>query len=122
MQPYRHSSSPLPFLDESIQDRFITTLLRKLSALEEALSNQIQHIKEKDIVQVPLRDPVLFLARLLQFDLGFPGAWTQGMKDVGDQVIDIVLRLALLHGGGPMTDPVAFPLILDTAFYVFDGT
>ncbi|THH04935.1 hypothetical protein EW145_g5157 [Phellinidium pouzarii] len=120
MQPYRHLPSPLPSLDGTVQDKFIISLLRKFSALEEALRSQTQRIKEKDNVQVPLRDPVLFLARLLQFDLGFPGAWTQVMKDVGDQVIEVVLRLALLHGGGLMTDPVAFPLILDTAFYVFD--
>ncbi|KAI5116750.1 hypothetical protein M0805_001608 [Coniferiporia weirii] len=122
MQPFRHNPSPLPPLEESVQDRFISSLFNKLTALEGAIRDQSQYksLKERGCTHVSLTDPVLFLARLLQFDLGFPGVWTQKTKDMGESIMDIVMRLALLHGGDLLIDPVAFPLLLDTAFYFFD--
>ena len=64
---------------------------------------------------------MIFLARLIQFDLGFPEAWTPTFKDIRSNMLDVVLKLAILHGGGYIVDPIAFTLLLDTAFYIFDG-
>lgn len=120
MQPFRHSSTPLPSLDQEIQDFLVANLSTKLSALEALIRNRIQDDKERHRVSALLTDAVLFLARLLQFDLGFPGAWTKAMKDAASRFTETMLRLAITHGG-PLTNPVAFTLLLDTACYIFDG-
>lgn len=115
--PFKHSPATLPPLEHAIQDSFIASLSIKLSALVNTIRDQIEAGNRN---LIGLTDPVLFLARLLQFDLGFPGVWTQKVKDMGVLLMTTILRLAVIHGG-PMLNPVAFPLLMDTAFYIFDG-
>ncbi|KAH8119597.1 hypothetical protein DFH11DRAFT_1501865 [Phellopilus nigrolimitatus] len=120
MRPFRHLPAQLPTLEESVQNKLIASIFRKMLSLEGAVRDRAKNDKENMASLASLTNPVLFTARLLQFDLGFPGAWSQKMKNTGDQMVNVVLRLASLHGGGLMTNPVAFLLLLDTAFYVFD--
>lgn len=79
------------------------------------------HSHDNRALCISLINPTLFLARLLQFDLGFPGVWTQNMKNIADNVLELMLRLTLLYGGDYLINPVAFTLLLDTVFYIFDG-
>ena len=121
MQPFRSPSHALPSIEEDIQGKLITSLFEKLSALEAELRKDATRDDGLYTPRNDMTEPVLFLARLLQFDLGFPGIWTQKTKEVGDKLLATVFRLALLHGGEYLDDPVAFPLLMDTAFYLFDG-
>lgn len=120
MLPFRSSTS-LPCLAEDIQDFFISCLTEKLRKLENMLRSRIHENREFKSLANSLVNPIFFLARLLQFDLGFPGVWTQNMKNIGIDILNLVLRLTLLYGGDHLTNPVAFTLLLDTAFYIFDG-
>ena len=43
------------------------------------------------------------------------------MVDIGDDLLSSAFELALIHGQGIMTSPIAFTLLLDTVFYIFDG-
>lgn len=121
MQPFRSPGDNLPSIEEGIQGRLIDAVFNKLSALETEMRKDAAENLGKLAAHSELTEPVLFLARLLQFDLGFPGIWTQRTREVGDKILNVVYKLAILHGGEYLDDPVAFSLLLDTAFYLFDG-
>ena len=69
-----------------------------------------------------LIDSVFFSARLLHFVMEFSNVWTEKMTERGEQLLNVVLRLAMMFGEGRFTDTVAFPLLLDTVFYILDGS
>ncbi|KAL5506968.1 SRB8 [Sanghuangporus vaninii] len=115
MRPFRNDSTALPTLEQPIQDSFVSCLSVKFQSLE----NIAQGCGANYHDLIPLTDTTLFLARLLQFDLGFPGSWTQTMKDTAHRFLSNMLRLAIYFGGS-LSNPVAFSLLLDTAFYIFD--
>ncbi|EGO25090.1 hypothetical protein SERLADRAFT_368519 [Serpula lacrymans var. lacrymans S7.9] len=63
---------------------------------------------------------LVFLARLLQFDLGFAGMWTSKFREAASNLCTTLFRLVLLHASGPFFGLVAYPLLLDTLFYLID--
>ena len=135
-------SESAPRLDADVQNEFMPKLLAKLKLLE---SSVLKYAEETELGfgrRPPMTSSILFMARLVQFDLGFEGIWTDQTREVGSQLLLVILRLAsvsrLLHilnlfedprlnrttqlyGGSVTTDSVAFSMLLDTAFYIFDG-
>ncbi|KIK91304.1 hypothetical protein PAXRUDRAFT_830959 [Paxillus rubicundulus Ve08.2h10] len=67
-----------------------------------------------------LTQSVIFLARLLQFNLGFSGPWTTTFREQYETVSLVLFRLALTHASGSYLDEVAFPLLIDTLYFVID--
>ena len=97
MEPFRSPSFQYPSqgstavlsVDESVQSRLMPKVLRKLRLCEENL----RKIHEKGVESVLQQMELLtscstFLASVVQFDLGFSGAWTRVMKSVGDDLLD----------------------------------
>jgi len=90
----REEAALLPQLDPVVQDEFIDVLSSKFDAINSTLEAD----RETDIGTETsyLSQSLIFLARLLQFDLGFRGAWTAKTKGASNQLIFILFRLALV--------------------------
>lgn len=116
----QEDATPPPLIP-AIQDAFITALCTRLAQVKDALvSDRPKHAGEDQ--SHPASHCAIFLSRLLQFDLGFPGALTAQGKDSSEDLCETILQLILLHGNGSGLDVVAFPLLLDTLYYVLDET
>lgn len=83
-------ASLLPQLESVVQNEFINVLCTQFEALENALNidgeGEAFHVSEG----------LIFLARLLQFNLGFPGAWTNQVKEVSSKLLATLFRLAVV--------------------------
>ena len=88
-------SATLPTLDPAVQDNFFSGLVDKFAQLKEAWSagrsddagdseNEASHC-------------IIFLARLLQFDLGFPGAWTARATELGTTLCKTLFDLLMVR-------------------------
>ncbi|TDL22582.1 hypothetical protein BD410DRAFT_821184 [Rickenella mellea] len=118
VKPFRDEPSTLPSLEATVQDALILAMAAKFEILETLLHGVLNGNSGSTVES--LTGITIFLSRLLQFNLGFAGVWTPKTLELIDHLLNMVFRLALLHGGGITTDPVALPLFLDTAFYIFD--
>ncbi|KAF8876501.1 hypothetical protein BD779DRAFT_1560397 [Infundibulicybe gibba] len=116
VEPLREDLASLPILDPSIQDEFFNALCIKFTGTE-ALSINLED-NETDYCQIT--QGIIFLARLLQFDLGLQGAWTSKTKEASSGLSSSIFKLALLHGTGEGLDLVAYPLLIDTLYYLYD--
>lgn len=94
--PFRTSSN-LPYLDEDLQNTFIPRIVMQMESLYHV---RTEHAKvdgeRREQPKSSLTGPIIFLARLLQFDLGFPGAWTAVMRSSGQRLLEVVFRLSLV--------------------------
>lgn len=115
MQPFRHSQDALPVIEEPVRDALCEGLNTKFAQLKRAFDYRSATTREH------LTECTLFLARLLQYFLGFQDIWKGRMVELGDDLLQGILDLAIIHGQGTLTHPIAFMLLLDTAFYIFDG-
>jgi mediator of RNA polymerase II transcription subunit 12 len=90
----REEAALLPQLESTVQDEFIDVLSAKFDAIKSALEAD----READIGTETshISQSLIFLARLLQFDLGFQGAWTSKTKGASNHLISILFRLALV--------------------------
>lgn len=86
-EPLRREPSLLPQLEPEVQDKFIGILCTKFKALESMLHND---------PSAQVADLSIFLARLLQFDLGFIRTWTAKTKETGLTLLTNLFRLALV--------------------------
>jgi hypothetical protein len=77
----------LPQLEPDAQDNFIGNLCDKFKALE-SMQSQASSARAVGLS--------IFLARLLQFDLGFIRAWTPKTKEAGLSLLTILFRLAMV--------------------------
>lgn len=139
-EPLRDGKDQLPSLDPQIQNRFMTLLLAKFEILESILCSEgAADDMDVDGAPLPISDAVILLTRLLQFDLGFPGVWTKETEVCGNNLVAVLFRLVLvgslltfirallifvqqLFSSGDKLDVVLFPLLLDTLYYLIDGT
>jgi mediator of RNA polymerase II transcription subunit 12, fungi type len=119
-RPLRHASSHLPKIDVTILDVLVSAISDKFNSLRELLEASALDVEQK-IPNQNLTDAVLFSARLIHFILGFPDVWTPKMKEKGKEMLTVAFRMAILYSGGVCLDMVAFPLLLDTNFYLLDG-
>ncbi|KAG1745538.1 uncharacterized protein EDB91DRAFT_1236376 [Suillus paluster] len=112
-EPLREEGAGLD-LDISTQERLAKTILELLQIAMVTFSKatgQSLHI---------VTEAVIFLARLLQFDLGFPGIWTTHFRETCEKMAPILFDLVVIHACGPAHDAVAFVLLLDTLYFLID--
>ncbi|KAK0226153.1 hypothetical protein IW262DRAFT_1457387 [Armillaria fumosa] len=115
-EPLRQESAHLPVLDPDVQDMFFSTLCCKFASIEEATHNpDAMTVDRTDFTQ-----EVVLLARFLQFDLSFEGAWTASTTELSRKLCASLYRLTLLFASGNTFDPIAYPLLLDTLYYLVD--
>jgi mediator of RNA polymerase II transcription subunit 12 len=123
----------LPSIAVAGQDKLIRSLESKFSFLESVLSSPANQNR----VHRRATQRSILLARLLQYDLGFPGIWTPCPKAVGANLCSLLFRLLLvslyricsesmlslaqLHGAGETLDVLAYSVMIDTLFYLLDG-
>ncbi|KAI8993842.1 hypothetical protein BD414DRAFT_480612 [Trametes punicea] len=115
--PFRKDAS-LPQLDATVQDHIFSVVCAKIAEMTEVMATLVQQPWSEDISRGS--QAVIFLARLLQFYLGFPGGWSQQVKDLAEELCANLTRLALIHGTGEGLNSLAFPLIMDTLCYTLD--
>ncbi|TFY51580.1 hypothetical protein EVJ58_g10491, partial [Rhodofomes roseus] len=119
VERFRHNAT-LPILDPAVQDRFFLGLVGRLAQMKEAWAAGRSDDEDDSLNQAS--HCIIFLSRLLQFDLGFPGAWTPQATDLSATLCKILIDLLLLHADGSGLDTVAFPLLFDTLLYLLDET
>lgn len=93
LQPLRSDTSGLPTLEPEVQDAFV-------GSLQEATRQVDAACAEGDVPQ-DVTDLVVLIARLWQFDLCLPDAWTARMKEAVSDVLKRIIQMAIvgvLHG------------------------
>jgi mediator of RNA polymerase II transcription subunit 12, fungi type len=91
----REKGDIAPALDPETQNIFlpaICTRLEKVEAILDGRSSEISTIAERSA----FTPCVVFLARLLQFNLGFSGVWTATTKEIIPRLSGTVLSLLLV--------------------------
>lgn len=87
-------SATLPIIDATVQDNFFSGLVDRFAQMKEAwfagpsddtgdALNEASHC-------------IIFLARLLQFNLGFPGAWTVRATELGTTLCKTLFDLLMV--------------------------
>ncbi|KAJ3781694.1 hypothetical protein GGU10DRAFT_98188 [Lentinula aff. detonsa] len=115
-EPLRDNPSDLPILDSNIQTEFFEALSTKFSAL-------VSLLRPPDVEFVdaePLMNACILLARFLQFDLAFRGVWTGGAKIASESLSSNLFVLVQIYASGNNCELIAYPLLLDTLFYLRD--
>jgi mediator of RNA polymerase II transcription subunit 12, fungi type len=92
-QMLRGGTSTLPSLNSAVQDKFIRAVQLKFSEVEFFLS--APPAAESATQRHQANQAMLFLARLLHFDLGFSGVWTSATREISPGLCLTLLRLAL---------------------------
>lgn len=96
-QPFRKEGPLLLNLDPLVQDDFVVILHDKLSEIKVTLeSNPSAQVADREVQSAQISQQVVLLVRLLQFDLGFRGAWTPKLKDLSTTFIKNLFHLALV--------------------------
>nr|VWP02310.1 Non-specific serine/threonine protein kinase (EC [Ganoderma boninense] len=115
--PLRKDES-LPQLDPLIQESFFAVLCVKIKKMTETMATLLQNPWEEEAARGT--QAVVFMARMLQFYLGFSITWSQQAKDLAEELCFNLTRLALMHGAGESLNMLVFPLVLDTLCYTLD--
>ena len=96
VEPMRaaETTSSLPQIDASAQQELVATLYSILESIRSHLSGSAALGFPESYRQ--LATATIFLARVLQFDLGFPGVWIQWMKDHCDDLCQTLSQLIIV--------------------------
>lgn len=96
VESMREEATSLPQLESVVQDEVIDVLCAKFDTLESCMTSGGT---EPHTGAQTTRDfqNVIFLARLLQFDLGFQSAWTSKTREVSIQLVSTLFRLAIVR-------------------------
>lgn len=111
-EPLRTPGAVLP-LDPLLQERLSKVILETLTTTDVMISGVTNTSQE-------LTRTAIFLARLLQFNLGFTGMWSSSCIEVHEGISFVLFRLLLKHAAGAHFDAVAFSLLADTLYFVID--
>ncbi len=90
VDPLRAETSSMPPLEQSTQDKVVQALQSVFSAVFDAVSES----KDSPGMNI-VSEATILLARIVQFDLGFPGAWTEETKVISERLCLIVADLSL---------------------------
>ncbi|KAH9940479.1 uncharacterized protein BXZ73DRAFT_88710 [Epithele typhae] len=115
--PFRKDTS-LPQLDPLVQDGLFLAICSKMAHMAKIMVSLVERPWEEDAMNAC--QAVIFIARVLQFHLGFPLTWSQQAKDASEELCMNITRLALMHGAGEGLNMLVFPLLLDTLCYLLD--
>lgn len=91
----REEATLLPQLEPAVQDELIAVLCSKFDTLESSLTTRDSEPGIRAVMPQVFQS-VIFLARLLQFDLGFHSAWTPKTKETSIKLVSTLFRLALV--------------------------
>ena len=97
VEPMRKEGTSAHQVDQPVQDKLLRAIHDRLVVILRTLSTG-QSSNQQNTAQAI--QAVVFLSRLLQFDLGLSGVWTPEMKNMSEPLCDILFRLALV---GPNT-------------------
>lgn len=95
VERFREDAS-LPQLIPAVQDKFISALDTRLMQVTEVLTVSIEDSPDEPHLH-HASHCAIFLCRLLQFNLGFPGAWTPQAKLLSERICSMITRLALVR-------------------------
>ncbi|KAI0675055.1 hypothetical protein C8Q78DRAFT_1010248 [Trametes maxima] len=115
--PFRQDAT-LPQVDSTVQDHLFSVVCAKFAEMTDVMATLMEQPWSEDISRGS--QAVIFLARLLQFYLGFPALWPPQVKDIAEELCANLARLALVHGAGEGLNMLAFPLLMDTLCYTLD--
>ncbi|KAJ3876102.1 hypothetical protein F5051DRAFT_44422 [Lentinula edodes] len=115
-EPLRDNPSELPMLDATIQTEFFEAISAKFAGLV----NLLQPPDVDSVDGEPLMNACILLARFLQFDLAFRGVWTEAVKDASKSLSSNLFILLQIYASGNNCELIAYPLLLDTLFYLRD--
>ncbi|KAG9308127.1 hypothetical protein JVU11DRAFT_12480 [Chiua virens] len=120
-------------IDSAVAEKFVNNGMESLGAIllhpstPAVLDNLVGRIDQSmltsadSVTSKRLTQNLLFVARLVQFNLGFGGSWTTAVREQHEMLSSIFFRLALMHGSGSSDlDSVAYPLFIDTLYFVID--
>ena len=102
--PFRKDAS-LPQVDAPIQDALFAVLCNKIAHMTSVMATLVQQPWDEEASRAS--QAVIFLARMLQFHLGFPSTWSQQAKDLAEDLCYNLTRLALVRIAFP--ENVTFP-------------
>ncbi|KAJ4468328.1 hypothetical protein J3R30DRAFT_3305964 [Lentinula aciculospora] len=117
-EPLRDNPSELPMLDTTIQTEFFEALSTKFAILVNLL--QPSDVETEFVDGQPLMNACILLARFLQFDLAFRGVWTEAAKNASESLSSNLFILVQIYASGNNCELIAYPLLLDTLFYLRD--
>lgn len=95
IESMREEATVLPQLEPTVQDELIEVLCSKFDVLESSFTTSDTESEHKAVMP-PGSQSVIFLARLLQFDLGFQSAWTSKTRETSNNLVATLFRLALV--------------------------
>lgn len=85
LQPLRDEAGGLPSLEPDVQDAFVNALHLTTSKLDFCAGERVRD---------DVTDLTVVVARLWQFDLCLPGAWTLRLREIVAEILTTVVRLA----------------------------
>jgi mediator of RNA polymerase II transcription subunit 12 len=88
LQPLRVNTAGLPTLEPDVQDAFLSSTHAATKRLDEVIT--------AGEVSENIPDLVVIVARLWQFDLCLPGAWTAKFREIVGDVLTTVVQLAIV--------------------------
>ncbi len=88
------SEPNLPPIDAAVQEHLFTVLCAKFAEMTGMMAALVQEPWSEDISRGS--QAVIFLARLLQFYLGFPAVWSDKSKELAEELCANLTRLALV--------------------------
>ena len=92
---FRDNAASMPQLEAQVQDTLMGTISIKLTATIELLASET--IGPSTGVNLPqVSQTTIFLARLIQFVLSFPGVWTPTFKSQSEPLCNNLVKLALV--------------------------
>lgn len=94
VEPFRNDGG-LPELAPTVQDEFASALFAKFADVSDILTScNEENSNELNVSEAT--NTAIFLARLLQFNLGFPAAWTNHVKTLSSRLFPTLTRLILV--------------------------
>ncbi|KIK68882.1 hypothetical protein GYMLUDRAFT_67582 [Collybiopsis luxurians FD-317 M1] len=116
-EPIRDNPSDLPQLDATVQTELFEALSTKFADLVDLFQSDSQPC------DAPLlMNACIHLARFLQFDLAFRGVWTESAKSTSEALSSNLFHLVQIYASGSNSALIAFPVLLDTLFYLRDDS
>lgn len=88
-------SSKLPPIDAAVQEHLFSVMCAKFAEMTGIMAALVQEPWSEDISRGS--QAVIFLARLLQFYLGFPATWSDKSKELAEELCANLTRLALVY-------------------------
>lgn len=91
LQPIRDNGQLLPELDSSVQERFLEAWITAFNPAASSIISRTAVTPADDCAGI-----VIFMTRLLHFDLGIPGAWTKQLQQYGHAMCSSLFDLSIV--------------------------